>query len=173
MPLPILALDVDDVLNPVQDKHPGTWPDFEEHRIQLFQVWLSKAMAQAIVGLGVEIRWLTTWNEDDAANTEIGPRVGLPRLPVVAEPPPPRLSGGRRFLWKHEAMEALIAANPGRDIVWVDDDCLDICRAARGALTDTPEALYLLAPLRGVGLMPTDIEEIRTWLQSRGHKGEP
>jgi hypothetical protein len=45
------------------------------------RVWLNPEHGRALLGLGYELCWATTWMSD--ANTWIGPVLGLPELPFV------------------------------------------------------------------------------------------
>ncbi|SEB67496.1 hypothetical protein SAMN05216482_0488 [Streptomyces sp. PAN_FS17] len=98
MSRPLLFLDVDGPLNPYAAKPtrrpdgyttlrvPRDNGDFQDHQELSFRrgplrVWLNPAHGQALLKLGYELCWATTWMAD--ANRWIGPVIGLPELPFV------------------------------------------------------------------------------------------
>lgn len=78
---PLLLIDVDGVLNPLGKIKPDA--GFEEHRLAGFPVRLNKAHGPALLAFAdrFELVWATTWEHQ--ANELIGPRIGLPELPVI------------------------------------------------------------------------------------------
>ena len=96
--LPILFLDVDGPLNPFAAKPTRRPSGYVTHRLmpagwtgttrgrrpKPLRVWLNPDHGPALTGLPVELVWATTWEHE--ANRLIGPRIGLPSLPVVEWP---------------------------------------------------------------------------------------
>lgn len=70
---PKIYLDVDGCLNPWRAgiKHVAQWDDYVQLPLNGYQVWTSKKLGKALLDLGVEIVWATTWVVDDLANTHI------------------------------------------------------------------------------------------------------
>jgi hypothetical protein len=167
-----VLLDFDGVLNALGKEQPTSWPDFRRERAQGYPLWLSKAMCAEVWGLDTQIQWLSTWNEDDAANLEVCPLLGWPRLPVAGVPPPQTLSGRKGPNdWKCLAVKAFLEANKG-PVVWIDDDAEGLTMQFRWRtkaydrhpLTDTPDRLLVVSPSDTMGLESDDIEAIRDWL---------
>src|SRR5690606_5406440 len=81
---PVLLLDVDGPLNPNKPSE-----GFVRYVARLgynrYTVWLNKQHGEWVKALaeetGADLMWASTWN--DHANEHIGPRIGLPRLPIV------------------------------------------------------------------------------------------
>lgn len=182
--VPLWLLDVDGVLNVVPGHagasaraSPGTrrgsavadgvrWP------IRYVPA-VTAAVARLHTAGAVECRWLTTWGE--AANAELRRVLGLPHLDVVATPHvarPVRAGGGVAFhgagaapddgeWWKLAAVRALVAAAPGRPLVWTDDDLRHHPEAVAWVRRHGPPSL-LVAPRPHEGLTRgalSDIEE--------------
>ena len=128
--MPLLLLDVDGVLCPVEDNtRPGCYyapsPDFHAEPFRHFetgetmQLWVSERNALRVERLGAvfEVVWATGWVHH--ANRVIGPLHRLPALPYV------------ELVWS-EALRSIqgswklpaVAAYAGEDrpCVWVDDD---------------------------------------------------
>ncbi|MEV6543099.1 hypothetical protein [Streptomyces sp. NPDC051665] len=120
---PLLFLDVDGPLNPYAaqpERRPEgyttirvTVPD----RPRPLRVWLNPTHGPALLGLGYDLCWATTWMA--AANRWIAPVVGLPELPYVD-------FGDRLFAERpdgvHWKTEAIVAYAGGRPFAWVDDE---------------------------------------------------
>jgi hypothetical protein len=124
----------------------------------------------------VELRWLTTWGHD--ANDELRLLLGLPALAVagtyqaagvpsgetttgaahasIAPAAPDPLSG--RW-WKYDVVSRLLHREPGRRIVWVDDDLHRFNGAfARWAIAQP--SITAVAPDPRCGLSPEDLDAI-------------
>lgn len=121
---PILAVDVDGVLNALSG---GTPPrGWEDHRANGFRIRCNPSHGSALMVLaaehGAELTWCTTW--EGLANDYIAPLVGLPSLPVV--PMEPGRRGPRKFseyvsvgVTKAAAMRAYAGDRP---FCWLDDE---------------------------------------------------
>jgi hypothetical protein len=115
---PLLLIDVDGVLNPFDMNRNAPAPGFELHYITVrdgrtFPVLLNRAHGEWLNALSedFELVWATTWA--DQANEAIGPRIGLPTLPVV-EPV-------RRGLYRVEKFGPVREIVRGRPFAWLDD----------------------------------------------------
>lgn len=135
---PLVLIDVDGVLNPHFKCHPPFchchpgWRRGRTARARTKMVlnplhgrWLLDLAAAA----DAELAWCTSWG--DEANLEIGPRVGLPVLPVVLYPPMPqqlRDAGTPLGVWKARCAVAYVASRP---TVWFEDEPAAPGEAAR------------------------------------------
>jgi HAD domain in Swiss Army Knife RNA repair proteins len=139
----------------------------------------------------VEIAWLTTWGED--ANDELAALLGLPQLPVAGCPPSRvvtsgGLSGTGRPAsthaevagadaadpltgrwWKFGALRRLYAVDPGRPLVWTDDDLALEPQVTAWMRAHTTS--LLVAPDPRHGLTPQHLIAIDRFLQV--HAGAP
>ncbi|MFK0258153.1 HAD domain-containing protein [Streptomyces sp. NPDC090445] len=123
--LPFVFLDVDGPLIPfgaTPRELPGGYPLYgpaDDGNPLLAR--LDPALGPRLLALPCELVWATTWGDD--ANAWVGPRIGLPELPVVAWPDPSDEDGpgaGRgRPHWK---VRALLDHAAGRPFAWVDDE---------------------------------------------------
>jgi hypothetical protein len=160
-PKPILFLDVDGVLIPygqaetVPDSATVALlgPDSDDWMLAR----IDPAHGPRLLALGCELVWATGW--EDQANDDISPRVGLPRLPVVAWSSFELGRGSPGLHWK---TRDLIAYADGRPFVWVDDEL-------RGPDRDWvawhhPGPALLHAINSHVGLTQADIGSITEWL---------
>ncbi len=162
-----LVIDVDGVLNPYSDRSRPV--GYNKHRLTprgglTYTVWLCPGHGRLLLDLaeatGWGLVWATTWEHD--ANRLIGPRVGLPELPVIEFGGHPGTLRG----WKFPAVQDYAGQAP---LVWFDDDfrkpywdwvhALSEFRAARG---DTPTLLHHVDP--DVGLTGQDITTVRDWI---------
>lgn len=116
-----LLLDVDGVLDPCFSN--GSWrkrngrdgwiqryavvdgQQYKQFLCRYHGKWLTDAAQEA----DAQLVWATTWNED--ANSHVGPKLGLPRLPVIEVEP------GK----KPEAVAAWAKENDAT-YAWLDDD---------------------------------------------------
>jgi hypothetical protein len=149
---PLLFLDVDGVLNPFAVGPRFVPPGFAEHSIRGYRVLLTPRHGDWLKPLGgrFELVWATTWEEQ--ANVEIGPRIGLPRLPVV-------LFGeaARRGFWKVPAVDSFARERP---LAWIDDDFdREADEWARHRLAPT----LLLRSDPGVGLARRHIKALESF----------
>lgn len=173
MEKPILFLDVDGPLNPYAAKPTRRPEGYDTHRItppgwaEAIRVWLNPEHGPMLLTFaektGAELVWATTW--EDGANEHIGPRIGLPELPVVHF----GTSLGRHD-WKWLAVADYAA---GRPLAWLDDDFAHFqwpatqttFKEARG---DLPTMLYTINP--GIGMRKEDLDAIEQWMKRSTHE---
>ncbi|MBK6018132.1 hypothetical protein [Streptomyces sp. MBT53] len=119
---PLLFLDVDGPLNPYAAQPERRPEGYTTIRANVrpgppLRVWLNPAHGPALLGLGYDLCWATTWMA--AANRWIAPVVGLPELPYVD-------FGDALFAERpdgvHWKTEAIVAYAEGRPFAWVDDE---------------------------------------------------
>ncbi len=158
---PILFLDVDGVLIPYGAEAAPDSAMVLTAGPQADEAVLSRinpVLGPRLLSLGCELVWATGWENE--ANDVISPRVGLPRLPVVAwssesiEPGPARLHGKTRDL--------VLWAN-GRPFVWVDDEIGHVDRDWV-ALDHAGHALLHRVP-SPLGVLPTEVGDRDTTLK--------
>ncbi|MDX3095832.1 hypothetical protein PV417_14940 [Streptomyces sp. ME19-03-3] len=124
MERPLLFLDVDGPLNPYATEPTRRPEGYTTLRVPApagsarpLRVWLNPAHGEALLGLGFELCWATTWMAE--ANRWIAPVIGLPELPYVD-------FGAALFAYRpdlvHWKTEALVAYAAGRRFAWVDDE---------------------------------------------------
>lgn len=172
MDAPVLALDVDGVLN----AEVG-W-ERELVRVQMHDEWVTLLTNPAVIGeldlridrerdgrllaalenLGVEIVWCTTW--EHAANEAIGPLYGLGPRDVLAVSE--FFTGLRTPI---EAKQAAIEHHFGeRRLVWLDDDAWMVRHRWTGLIRRK-----IIAPASMWGLRRHDRERVVRWyLQETG-----
>jgi len=183
---PLVLLDVDGVLNAVP--HSGASPAWPEwctgHAVaqeSAFRITWSPTVVDAVRGWTelADVQWLTTWGHD--ANTSLRHLLELPELPVagthdeedaggrapgsgahadVAPAAPEPLTG--RW-WKFDVVRRIVGEQPGRRIVWVDDDLVgevDIQDWVRDAVD-----CLLVVPHPASGLTEDDLAAIDAYLR--------
>lgn len=64
-----------------------------------------------------DLRWLTMWGS--SARSELAPALGLPDFPAVIEQEDHRYP---EFDWKHSAVLSQIVNEPGRPVLWLEDE---------------------------------------------------
>ncbi len=162
-------LDVDGVLNAVTDRPSrSVWPDWTRITAQAqgvdWPIWFSPSVVRFICqaqdsGLA-EVRWLTTWESE--ANGQLGQRLGLPSCTVAGFADPCSCGDeGCGEWWKWCAAKAAVAAEPGRPIVWTDDDLRYEVAAKRWA---EAHGVLALAPDPRTGLTPSDLKTVGSYL---------
>ncbi|GAA3845571.1 HAD domain-containing protein [Saccharothrix violaceirubra] len=122
---------------------------------------LDPALGPALLGLGRDLLWATTWGED--ANTLLCPLLGLPRLPVVTWPDGPD-DGVDRWFGLHWKTRTLVGHAAGRAFVWVDDEITDADRTWVADNHPGPGLPYRVDPARGLSL--EDVDHIADWLRT-------
>jgi hypothetical protein len=189
---PLVLLDVDGVFNALGDdgEHVSVWPEWQTGWALADGTRWPITWAPAAVerlrswhedGL-VEIEWLTTWGHD--ANGELRDLLGLPHLAVagtyedegeagaasfsgagshaaVAPAAPDPLSG--RW-WKYDVVRRVLAAQPDRLVVWIDDE-LHRPGPFRTWAEQQPH-LRVIGPAPMIGLSETDLAGLSLLLRS-------
>jgi len=115
----------------------------------------------------VEIQWLTTWAEK--ADELLAEPMGLPRGLRVHARPGAESTGfagewrGVAGWWKLAAAMAVAEEEPGRRIVWIDDDLAEQADDVGEWLGANPHVL-VVAPDLFLGLTHEHLDEIEAWL---------
>lgn len=158
MDTPLILLDVDGVLNPLQ-RSPG----YQRYRATpnriTYRLLLNPRHGPLLIGLaeatGAELVWASYWN--DTANEWIGSRVGLP--PLRSIPIPPRDPGYSLGGWKARNVAEWIGERP---FVWLESEP-DVSYA----LADGPElGPHLIVTVDAhEGLTDSHTEKARGWLE--------
>ena len=127
-------------------------------------VRLNPEHGRRLLALPCDLIWATAWMDD--ANEWIGPRIGLPELPVLsADPDDPEAedeSTERPGL--HWKTQALIEWADGRPFAWVDDEITDIDRLWVEESHAGPALLHRVDPQRG--LTEDDFAVLEVWFHS-------
>ncbi|GEK03375.1 hypothetical protein NHG22_05650 [Streptomyces sp. ATE26] len=154
MTRPFLFLDVDGPLNPYAARPERRPEGYTTIRAAVrpghpLRVWLNPSHGPALLALGYELCWATTWMAE--ANRWIAPVIGLPELPYVdfahclfAERPD-------GVHWK---TEAIVAHAAGRPFAWVDDEQTPADTAHVAARHPAPALQHHVDPR--IGLRPPD-----------------
>lgn len=160
---PLLFLDVDGPLNPYAakpERRPAGYTTVrvpEVGRRRPLRVWLHPGHGAALMGLGCELVWATTWMAD--ANRWIGPVLGLPELPFVD-------FGEALFRERpdgvHWKTEPLVDHAAGRPFVWVDDEQSHLDDDFVRDRHPAPALLHHVDPR--VGLREPDFRALRDWV---------
>lgn len=106
---------------------------------------LSLEIGHQLAALPCELVWATTWEDED--NVEIGPRIGLPQLPVVSWPEPSASTCTRT-----DGSDCAGKPGPwstGRPFAWVDDEITDADR--RWVSTHHPAARFSITSSHSAG----------------------
>lgn len=160
----MLYLDVDGPLNPYAarpERRPGGYTTIRValHPGRALRVWLHPGHGEALLGLGYELCWASTWM--DAANRWIGPVIGLPELPYVD-------FGSGLFALRpdgvHWKTEAIVAHAGDRPFAWVDDEQSPADDAYVTAHHPGPALLYHVSPR--VGLRDGDFAVLAEFAES-------
>lgn len=162
---PLLFLDVDGPLIPFglpPGELPGVAGDDDPHP---GLARLNPEHGRRLSALSCELVWATAWEHD--ANELVGPRLGLPQLPVVAWPSWPaavEARDERRGL--HWKTRALVRWAAGRPFAWVDDEVTAADRAWVRAHHRGAALLHHVDARKGLG--EDDFEALGTWLRAPG-----
>jgi hypothetical protein len=156
---PLLFLDVDGPLLPFGgDRRLEAWDVDSDSQLAR----LSRTVGLRLAALPCELVWATAW--EDEANTEIAPRIGLPRLPVVNWPDSSdqreRVDEWYGLHWK---TRTLVSWAAGRPFAWVDDEITDADRAWVSANHPSRALLHHVEASRG--LADEDFAALDQWLQ--------
>lgn len=160
---PLVLLDVDGVLNPAR-RHSLR---LRQHECvldgQTYRILLNARHGPKLTDLardtGAELAWATTWEQH--ANVEIGPRIGLPPLPVITVNGDPGTRAGEHFKTRHVAEYVA-----GRPFVWFDDN---LGTPDWQYLKDHPgvEDFLLVEVDPRTGLSDRHLAQAREWLAAR------
>jgi hypothetical protein len=173
---PRLYLDVDGVLCPSSAPDPA-WGTVEGTSVRIdygggmcatYNVIWAPALVDALELLReqfeLELVWLTTWNELDAARTLLVPRLGgLAGGRMLPLTPGPLKPEEVRGWWKAERLLQDQAANPG-PFIWADDDEVPAHGTTVHNATSTTSSL-LIAPSTAVGLTVDEVTNMTVWLE--------
>jgi hypothetical protein len=162
MSRPLLFLDVDGPLNPYAAKPEKRPEGYTTIRVpqqaasisamgtsmshaRPLRVWLNPDHGRAMLALGYELCWATTWMS--AANRWISPVLGLPQLPFVD-------FGEALFRERpdgvHWKSAPLLTYADGRPFAWVDDEQSDADHAYVAANHRAPALLHHVNPRIGL-----------------------
>ena len=167
-PPPILLLDVDGVLNAALLDLPEGW---RRGTFNGFLLSWDPTVTDRLRGLHeagrVEIQWLTTWAEK--ADELLAEPMGLPRGLRVHAREGVASTGftgqlrGASGWWKLAVAREVARAEPGRRIVWIDDDLAVQAGDVVEWLGAHPHVL-VVAPDLFVGLTHEQLDEVEAWL---------
>lgn len=158
---PLLYLDVDGPLNPFAAKPQRRPPGYVTIRVpweggiqqRLLRVWLNPEHGPALLDLGFDLCWATTWM--DLANRWIGPVLGLPELPFVD-------FGDALFAERpdgvHWKTARVVEHAAGRPFAWIDDELGDPDHTYVAAAHRAPALLHQVNPR--LGLLPPDFDRL-------------
>lgn len=185
---PIWLLDVDGVINALpwyvsengQDIPEPAWPDYVEvrasprgledaydgpgYRITYSPTLIARIVALHMAGV-VEVRWLTTWGS--GANGQLRYKLGIPELAVSGEPYTITAHQGAydgSQWWKLPCAQKVRAENPGRPIIWTDDDLY--CRSTSDATEwlNGESDILAIAPDEAHGITPEQLASIEAFI---------
>lgn len=171
----LLLLDVDGPLNPYEAKPHRRPAGYTTHRItpagfdprRPLRVWLNPDHGPMLLDLArhanLELVWATTWQHQ--ANEFIGPRIGLPELPVI------EFGNLNTPAWKFTGVAEFVGTS---DFVWLDDDFDLGDPGQRADLIDiTPGNKLLRYVDPRVGITPADLDAVRTTVRDWTRKDIP
>ena len=167
-PPPVLLLDVAGVLNAVRRDLPDGWRrgTFNGYVLSWDPTVVARLRALHESGR-VELQWLTTWTE--MADSLLAEPMGLPRgLRTHSRDDvlPTGYSGERRGIsgwWKLASAQAVAEAEPGRRIVWIDDDLAEQAEDTSEWLAANGQVL-VVAPDFVTGLTHAELDRVEAWL---------
>ena len=166
--VPILLLDVDGVLNAARLDLPEGWRrgTFNEFVLS-WDPTVTARLGELHESGRVEIQWLTTWTGN--ADKLLAEPMGLPRgLRVHPRPGVESTSfagewRGVSGWWKLAAAMDVAQEEPGRRIVWIDDDLAEQADDVVEWLGANPHVL-VVAPNLFTGLTHEHLDDIEAWL---------
>ncbi|MGV9346569.1 HAD domain-containing protein [Streptomyces spiralis] len=161
---PVLFLDVDGPLIPFGSsssslRAPASGPEVAVDPGNPLLGRLDPDLGQRLTALGCDLVWASTWMEE--ANEAVAPRVGLPRLPVVAWPDACADGSPRGLHWK---TRHLVEWANGRPFIWVDDEITSMDRLWVAAQHPGPSLLHRVDPTKG--LEDADFSALADWLSA-------
>jgi hypothetical protein len=169
---PILLLDVDGVLNAVNLDLPEGWRRGIYNGFVLsWDPSVTSRLRDLHESGRVELQWLTTWTHN--ADKLLAEPMGLPRGLRTHDRDdvlPTGFSGELRGIsgwWKLAAARAVAEAEPGRRIVWIDDDLLEQAEDTREWLAANAHVL-VVAPAFETGLTHEELDRVEAWLGEEG-----
>lgn len=168
---PVLLLDVDGVLNAMAFDLPEGW---HTGRFRGYTLSWDPSVTARLRGWHtdgrVELQWLTTWA--DNADLLLAEPMGLPRgLRVHRRDDGVGPTGfvgswaGAPGWWKLTAARAVVSDEPGRRVVWIDDDLADQAGDTGEWLAANPQ-VFVVAPALATGLTHAQLDEVERWLDS-------
>lgn len=182
---PILAVDVDGVLNACSDGEPP--PGWRDARVRPhgpqshgFRIRCNPAHGALLLAVaeetGAELIWCTTW--EAMANEHIAPLVGLPELPWVpmepgraevasASPDAGRLAGTYHHSVGETKAAAMRAYAAERSFVWLDDE-----PDAAWELRNCPVPHLVIRVDSETGLQDEHLAAARAWLAALAEPAE-
>lgn len=172
---PVWFLDVDGVIAPLGNPAPGPeyatlraggWVGTVPYRPDL----LARISELHRSGL-VEVRWLTTW--EDEANRIWVPLTGFGpfRTHTTDDAPAPEIEAG---WWKAQVVHAFLETTD-RDVVWTDDEIderydpagLGYDDASANPAAVHPGRVHTVSPATAVGLTAAHLDGIAAFLHAR------
>lgn len=156
---PVWFADIDGVLAPMDRRQTGL-----TYRVVETDGWqgsvivaveiIRRFRALTMSGL-VEVRWLTSWEQEAADH--FAPKVGLPPLRVhtVADSLAPAGTW-----WKQGVVERFLAGSERR-VIWTDDELADY---GAGVPLGEQHRCLVIEPEPTVGLILADLARIEAWL---------
>jgi hypothetical protein len=172
---PLLLIDVDGPLNPyarsnnqlrkTTSSKSDTPPEgqFRLHKLLGYKVWLNRWHGEQLRALAdqFELTWCTTWEHE--ANRLIGPRIGLPDLPIIEFDKtchlPTRVDG--TYFKTHDVVKYVA----GRPFAWVDDEISEHDEAYVLEHHNAPALLMHVNPQQG--LEPSHFSLLASWASSQ------
>ncbi|MEE2040091.1 hypothetical protein Q8791_23010 [Nocardiopsis sp. CT-R113] len=132
---------------------------YQRDWINGFDVRLNPSHGPALLDLPVDLVWGTTWEHD--ANKMIGPRIGLPELPVCEWSKTEPQGIDRRVYFKTPDLVDY-AEDARRPWIWVDDEITDADREYVDGTATVPALLHHVNPREG--LTADDFTAITAWV---------
>ena len=183
----LVLLDVDGVVNAVPRGRPSpAWPDWRTGEAvadgSAYPITWSPTVVSAVRSwqAAADVRWLTTWGHD--ANRSLRHLLDLPELPVAGtydedlSVPTPSVPGDAHAAvapaapdpltgrwWKFDVVRRIVRADPGRRLVWLDDDLAGERAVAAWMRRETD--CLLIAPDVGSGLLRRHLEAVEDFLR--------
>lgn len=191
---PIWLLDVDGVINALpwyvseggRDIPEPAWSDYTEVRASPgndgshypqggYRITYSPTLVQRIVALHesgvVEVRWLTTWGS--GANGELRRKLGIPQLEVSGEMDEATAFQGKYdkySWWKLPCAQKVRAENPGRPIIWTDDDLYQRSTADATEWLHGETGILAIAPDEAHGITPEELAMIESFISEMAER---